>query len=310
VISSKSYFACVTWIMLLTFLCNFAFVGAYVFVVGMIAAGFTSPPLPAWARGPILQWMLDIPQNTATDAYPNPGIITASAPAGNSSNNGSGGSPGTGSGGSGGAGGGAGSGGGTGLITFPQLGGPNLGIGAGWPNLSRHILPYPGSRLVPWTGYVDAGAGLPDGLPFKGEVKLWSTWYDKPPLGCTFEDSHYKSHTGQDFPVETGTPVYSTMPGQVAFAGRDGPYGNLVVVENGNYQVWFAHLEDNSFQVQAGQIVQSGDLLAYSDSTGNSTGPHVHYAVLYKDPDSGNYYWVDPRNFFSPDSITPWGCGG
>ncbi len=97
------------------------------------------------------------------------------------------------------------------------------------------------------------------------------------------------------------------MLGQVVFAGRDGPYGNLVVVENGDYQVWFAHQE--AFNIQQGDIVQAGDLLGWSDSTGNSTGPHVHYGVLYKNPDNGNYYWVDPRNFFSPDSAIRWGCG-
>ena len=195
--------------------------------------------------------------------------------------------------------------GGGGVHLAPGLKGPNIGKGNIFVNLSTHpqIINY--KQL--WVGYLDANALPPDGLPFKGQVKLWSTFYGKPPLGCTFHDKNYPSHTGQDFPVESGTPLYATMGGKVIWANRRGPWGNLVIIENGNYQTWFAHQEE--FNVRPGDIVQAGDLIGWSDSTGNSTGPHLHYAVMWS-PDGGvTSYWIDPRNFFSPDSVTRWGCG-
>jgi murein DD-endopeptidase MepM/ murein hydrolase activator NlpD len=290
--------------MLLTLLCGFAFVGSYVFIVGAIAGGFTDPPLPDWAKGPILEWMMDIPQGAGTDYYPNEGLLDTSSssndPGVDTTSNGNGDTHSTGNESSlnlpgdqkGGA------------SLVPGQAGPNIGRGSKYPNLSTspEIINY--KQL--WVGYVDANAAAPDGLPFKGQVKLWSSWYSKPPLGCTFHDKNYSSHTGQDYPVETGTPIYATMGGKVIWANRRGPWGNLIIIENGKYQTWFAHQE--SFNVQTGDVVQAGDLIGWTDSTGNSTGPHLHYGVMWS-PDRGNTsYWIDPRNFFAPSATTPWGC--
>lgn len=304
-ISAKSYFTCVGWILVLTFLCGFAFVGAYVFVVGAIAGGFTDPPLPDWAKGPILEWMLDIPQSASTDYYPDAGRIDTSQPVGSAPGDSNSTAA---------AGNDTGSGNGPGSVPagnedsgqffFPGQAGPNIGRGSKYIDLSTspEIINY--TQL--WVRYRDGNAAAPDGLPFKGSVKLWSTWYTKPPLGCTYHDKNYPSHTGQDFPVETGTPIYATMGGKVIWANRRGPWGNLIIIENGNYQTWFAHQE--KFNVQTGDIVQSGDLIGWTDSTGNSTGPHLHYGVMWS-PDGGiSSYWIDPRNFFSPLAVTPWGC--
>ena len=54
-------------------------------------------------------------------------------------------------------------------------------------------------------------------------------------------------------------------------------YGNLVIVENGPYKTYYAHLSE--IPVQVGQTVQAGQVIAYSGNTGNSTGPHLHYEV-------------------------------
>ena len=51
-------------VLLLTFLCGFLFIFAYVTMVGMIASGFTEPAIPVWAREDILEWMFDVPQQT------------------------------------------------------------------------------------------------------------------------------------------------------------------------------------------------------------------------------------------------------
>ena len=98
------------------------------------------------------------------------------------------------------------------------------------------------------------------------------------------------------------------MTGKVVWAGDNGPWGTLVVVENNGYQAWFAHNE--SVAVQVGDIVQAGQVIAYSDNTGNSTGPHVHYGIKYFiDESDQTGTWVNPERFFSPDDVTPWVCG-
>ncbi|MCK6585779.1 MAG: M23 family metallopeptidase, partial [Anaerolineales bacterium] len=130
-----------------------------------------------------------------------------------------------------------------------------------------------GLSAVLWNGYIGPESDI-YGLPLVGPIQHWSIWYDKPLLGCTFHDPHYQSHTGDDFPVNEGTPVHTTMGGKVVWAGSNGPWGNLVVIENNGYQVWLAHL--SSIQVAQGNILHYGDVVGLSGNTGNSTGAHLH----------------------------------
>jgi len=149
-----------------------------------------------------------------------------------------------------------------------------------------------GMSAVPWDGYVGPGSEI-YGLPLVGPIQHWSEWYDKPLLGCTFHDPYYDSHTGDDFPVNEGTPVHATMG------------GNLVVVENSGYQVWLAHL--SSIDVSQGDILHYGDVIGLSGNTGNSTGAHLHYGIKHKTGEK-SYVWLNPRSFFSDDEFINIGC--
>ncbi|MFI9629673.1 peptidoglycan DD-metalloendopeptidase family protein [Streptomyces sp. NPDC052042] len=86
------------------------------------------------------------------------------------------------------------------------------------------------------------------------------------------------SHSGIDFPVFTGTSVKSIASGTVVTAGWGGAYGNQVVVKHadGRYSQ-YGHL--SSISVSAGQSVGAGQQIGLSGSTGNSTGPHLHFEV-------------------------------
>ncbi|HEX6780498.1 MAG TPA: peptidoglycan DD-metalloendopeptidase family protein [Solirubrobacterales bacterium] len=86
-------------------------------------------------------------------------------------------------------------------------------------------------------------------------------------------------HSGIDFPVAAGTPVGAAGVGTVIFAGYNtGGYGNLVVVQHRlGYTSWYAHL--SSVAVASGQAVEGGTRIGYVGSTGNSTGPHLHFEV-------------------------------
>lgn len=86
-------------------------------------------------------------------------------------------------------------------------------------------------------------------------------------------------HAGVDFAAPTGTPIYSTGPGIVSTAHFKSGYGNTVEITHADGKVTrYGHC--NTLKVEEGQIVQAGDLIATVGSTGNSTGPHVHYEVL------------------------------
>jgi len=85
-------------------------------------------------------------------------------------------------------------------------------------------------------------------------------------------------HTGQDFAVPTGTPILAAGGGVVTFAGWDGPYGNAVhILHSGGIATWYAHL--SQIRTHRGASLSAGDLIGLSGSTGNTTGPHLHFEV-------------------------------
>jgi murein DD-endopeptidase MepM/ murein hydrolase activator NlpD len=85
-------------------------------------------------------------------------------------------------------------------------------------------------------------------------------------------------HEGIDIAVPSGTPVAAAASGTVITAGWLGGYGNLVVIDHGN-GLATAYGHNSSVTVGAGQSVAQGQVIAYSGSTGHSTGPHVHFEV-------------------------------
>lgn len=87
-----------------------------------------------------------------------------------------------------------------------------------------------------------------------------------------------RMHSGIDLSAPMGTPVYATALGVVTGAGWRGSYGILVQLHHADaYETRYGHL--SRLAVQAGQIVEPGQLIGYVGSTGRSTGPHLHYEV-------------------------------
>lgn len=166
-----------------------------------------------------------------------------------------------------------------------------------------------GASRVGRVGYRSLDAQAPWGLPLHGPVWHWSEESEMPLLGCRFGDPNYPTHVGADFPLNSGQTVYATMSGQVAWVGDNGPWGMLVVVENENYQTWFAHL--SQIDVVEGQLVEAGDGIGLSGNTGNSSGPHLHYGIKYfQDESDTTGVWLNPEQFFSLDEVALIGCGG
>lgn len=112
------------------------------------------------------------------------------------------------------------------------------------------------------------------------------------PTGGILTQRFHAWHSGVDFGIPVGTPVTATHSGTVIFAGWSTVgYGNLVIIQNGAFITYYAHLND--FNVIDGQSVGAGSIIAYSGNTGNSTGPHIHYEVRINDVP------VDPLTFES-----------
>ncbi|MEV6587479.1 transglycosylase family protein [Streptomyces acidicola] len=111
---------------------------------------------------------------------------------------------------------------------------------------------------VSFAAPVDASSGT----PYRAAGSSWSKGY----------------HTGLDFPVPTGTTVKSVAAGEIVSSGWGGSFGYQVVIRHsdGRY-TQYAHL--SAISVKSGQNVSAGQRIGRSGSTGNSTGPHLHFEV-------------------------------
>ncbi|WP_326574443.1 transglycosylase family protein [Streptomyces sp. NBC_00481] len=100
------------------------------------------------------------------------------------------------------------------------------------------------------------------GTPYRASGSSWSKGY----------------HTGVDFPVATGSTVKSVAAGEVVSSGWGGSFGYQVVIRHGDGRyTQYAHL--SAISVKTGQNVGAGQRIGRSGSTGNSSGPHLHFEV-------------------------------
>jgi murein DD-endopeptidase MepM/ murein hydrolase activator NlpD len=156
------------------------------------------------------------------------------------------------------------------------------------------LLPYPTSPPLP---VPQLGEFVPTVDPaFAQQVGITSYGgLDCAPAGLPVEGSiltqrFHAYHSGIDLGVPLGTPIQATHSGTVIFAGwSDVGYGYLIIIQNGSFITYYAH--QTSFNVIQGQTVGRGSLIGWSGSTGNSSGPHVHYETRIDDVP------VDPLTF-------------
>lgn len=113
------------------------------------------------------------------------------------------------------------------------------------------------------------------GMPVPTPFVITSPWGPRQnPTG-----SGYQFHNGIDFGDHFGTPIFSALDGYIVrtIVSNVG-YGNWIVIEHDNgYWTLYAHLQD--IGVSVGQFVRKGELIGTMGSTGNSTGPHLHFEV-------------------------------
>lgn len=120
---------------------------------------------------------------------------------------------------------------------------------------------------------------------------VWSYWVTSQ-YGSRSDPFNGKRarHKGMDLASRTGNKIKIKAKGKVIRAEYAGGYGNLVVVDHGNgFQTKYAHM--NKIYVKKGQYVEYDEVLGEVGTTGRSTGPHLHYEVLYMGKN------VDPMPF-------------
>jgi murein DD-endopeptidase MepM/ murein hydrolase activator NlpD len=108
-----------------------------------------------------------------------------------------------------------------------------------------------------------------------------------------------RNHHGVDYAAPMGTPIRSTGDGVIVHRGRNGGYGNFVVVRHGNrYSTAYGHLARFKGGQAVGSRVEQGDVIGYVGSTGLSTGPHLHYEFrvngVHKNPLKVEFPSVEP----------------
>ncbi len=125
--------------------------------------------------------------------------------------------------------------------------------------------------------YASVGAGL----CADAEVTRSGTGYFiRPTHGYVISQNYSASHAGIDLAVGIGTSVFAADGGTVVYAGWNPVgYGNLVVLDHGNgWRTYYAHL--SKVEVSCGEWVARGTVIGAVGSTGNSTGPHLHFELL------------------------------
>lgn len=110
------------------------------------------------------------------------------------------------------------------------------------------------------------------------------------PIASPFGYRHGSLHTGMDIDAPTGTPYVAALGGTVIAAQWDGGYGKMILVDHGNGVVTrYAH--SSAFLVSVGQHVSQGQPIGRVGSTGNTTGPHLHFEIIL------NGTPVNPMNY-------------
>lgn len=120
--------------------------------------------------------------------------------------------------------------------------------------------------------------------PVPGFITTYFGWRTHPIFG------YQQFHPGIDIAANSGTPIRASQGGVVLSAGWAGGYGQLVVIDHGNGMAT-AYAHQSQILVSAGQTVGRGQVIGLVGSTGNSTGPHLHFEIR----ENGNP--VDPLGF-------------
>jgi murein DD-endopeptidase MepM/ murein hydrolase activator NlpD len=125
--------------------------------------------------------------------------------------------------------------------------------------------------------YASVGSGLCSGVE---PTQAGTGYFIRPVRGYVITQRFHVWHSGIDLAVGTGSSVFAADGGTVVYAGWNPVgYGNLIVLDHGNgWRTYYAHLSE--VDVTCGEWIPRGSIIGRVGSTGNSTGPHLHFEIL------------------------------
>ena len=144
----------------------------------------------------------------------------------------------------------------------------------------------------------------PDGRPVRKAFLRYPVDYARISSGFSLKRRHpvlnrVRAHKGIDFAAATGTPIKAAGAGKIASRGRNGGYGNVVVLSHsGGITTLYGHMSRFAKGQKVGDRVHQGQVIGYVGSTGLASGPHVHYEYrvngVHKNPAKVTMPKADP----------------
>lgn len=138
--------------------------------------------------------------------------------------------------------------------------------------------------------------------PFNGSFPVTQGFGVNPGVYAKFG---LKGHNGLDFGLPSGTPVVAAHSGQMVTGFDAAGYGNYVFITGGGWESVYGHLQ--RFARPSGATVSEGEVIGFSNNTGFSSGPHLHFGVRPIPFDRGNGYagYIDPTNMLKKGGSMP-----
>lgn len=155
------------------------------------------------------------------------------------------------------------------------------------PSGARLFIPGGEGEIITWNAPVQQdGAGnvvaFDPSSPFSCGARSGggTRWVNPLPNG-TYVRGYYAGHSGIDISAPTGTPIYAANGGPILYAGwNNWGYGITVVIGHGPWSTLYGHMSSRA--VGCGQVVGAGQVIGYVGSTGNSSGPHLHFEIRFR----------------------------
>ena len=155
------------------------------------------------------------------------------------------------------------------------------------PSNTRLFIPGGLGSIITWNAPVQEDSSgnviaFASGDPSScGAVAGGGTYWTNPLPNGTWVRGFYAGHSGIDLAAVTGTPIFAANGGPILYAGwnRWG-YGNTVVIGHGPFSTLYGHL--HQINVRCGMRVNAGQPIGTVGNTGNSTGPHLHFEIRYR----------------------------
>jgi murein DD-endopeptidase MepM/ murein hydrolase activator NlpD len=173
------------------------------------------------------------------------------------------------------------------IIDAPANSLPDISPDTQLPSGTRLFIPGGEGPIITWDAPVEQDASgnviafAPGQAGSCGSVGGGGSFWSNPLPGGSWMRGFYAGHSGIDLAASTGTPVLAANGGPILYAGwNNWGYGNTVVIGHGPFSTLYGHM--SSLAVACGNSVSAGQVIGYVGSTGNSSGPHLHFEVRYQ----------------------------